>query len=127
MPDCIFDESVEDEVAKVSMRIKAAKIGVAQVHEYFERVVMFSGIAKIVGFRNWIRKRIVVCIPAWYHLLHYKSGADTAGGNRLRPVFEGLSLFSPVMLCWIPRANVFKPERNQIEYFRVNSCRDDIS
>ena len=50
-----------------------------------------------------------------------------SGGNRLRPVFDGLSLFSPVMLCWIPRANVFKPERNQIECFRVNSCRDDIS
>ena len=47
------------------MRIKAAEIGFAQAHEYFESILVFAGIAKIVGFRDWIRKRIVICIPPW--------------------------------------------------------------
>ena len=100
------------------MGIQATEVGFAQFHEDLGRTVEIACARAVIGPAHRIRKR-VLDIEARQHLLHLKLRPRAMRDERLRPIFDRIPLFSPVMLCRTPDTHLLQPQRSQAKCLHV--------
>src|ERR1035441_1432410 len=97
----ILGPPVENQVAEMRVGIQAAKIRLAEFHQYAVCSRHVAGVLPVVGFNDGIGERIVRVLPGQY-LLQFELAPRAPGNNRLGPLLDGLILLAPVVLARIP-------------------------
>ena len=82
--DCILGPTVKGEVAEMRMRIQAAEIGLAEVHQLLDRGREVTSVLEIVGLAD----RVVVGfsrVPTWAAPVPSRTSAEGRGQSSALP------------------------------------------
>ncbi len=117
-----FWPKVKSNVAKVCVSIKAAKVGLAQIHKNFVSAFDIATVLAVVGLYNGVGKWIV-WIRSRQYLLHLKFRTRPPRDDWSGPFFNRLAFLAPVVLGGIPHAPFFHFERGKSKRLHIEPSR----
>ncbi len=110
------------------MRIQAAQVRLAEIHQNFVRVFPVSSVFAVNSLPDWVGIWIwAVRVHSRQDLFHFELRPPASRNDRFGPLIDRLAVLSPVLLRRVPHAPSLKFQRDQIQRADVEALRFDLA